>query len=200
MSLYNMLFGVNYKSAVILAVLGLTPSDVGRFRDSFITPEGQIAIYTRNGGGNRDCWHDRDEWYADERCRNESRVADVDEIVYLSIAAAAEHPEYKAINVWVGSERGYKTGQLVAKTQYRCLEPNSELCACTGCIATYRLPNHPLYIRDEDDDFDRTYATFYFRAPEEYAADILAAASGETWNPSERWTSMLATLGAAKRA
>lgn len=58
MSLYNMLFGQNYFSHFYLAMLGLTPGDVGRFRDCFLqkTDEGdiRIVVYTRNGGGNRE--------------------------------------------------------------------------------------------------------------------------------------------------
>jgi hypothetical protein len=36
-------------------MLGLSAGDVGRFRDAYIA-DGKIAIYTRNGGGNRECW------------------------------------------------------------------------------------------------------------------------------------------------
>jgi hypothetical protein len=53
-----MLFGRNPLSPFYLAILGLCPDDVGRFRDCFLqkTDEGEIriVIYTRNGGGNRD--------------------------------------------------------------------------------------------------------------------------------------------------
>lgn len=58
MSLYNMLFGANPLGPFYLAVLGLAPGDVGRYRDCFLQKtdegEGRIVIYTRNGGGNRD--------------------------------------------------------------------------------------------------------------------------------------------------
>lgn len=53
MSLYNMLFGENELADAILATLGLTKSNFGRYRDCFIT-ENKIAVYTRNGGGNRE--------------------------------------------------------------------------------------------------------------------------------------------------
>lgn len=53
MSLYNMVFGQNQASGAILATLGLTKDDVGRFRDCFVA-DGEICIYTRNGGGNRE--------------------------------------------------------------------------------------------------------------------------------------------------
>ena len=52
-SLYNTLFGMNPLSDVILATLGLTRGDTGRFRDCFVA-DGKIAVYTRNGGGNRE--------------------------------------------------------------------------------------------------------------------------------------------------
>ena len=52
MSLYNMIFGMNQHADFILATLGLTRGDVGRFRDAYVS-EGNIAVYTRNGGGNR---------------------------------------------------------------------------------------------------------------------------------------------------
>lgn len=58
MSLYNMLFGRNPMSRLLLSMLNLTEGDVGRFRDCYIARDDQnrphIVIYTRNGGGNRD--------------------------------------------------------------------------------------------------------------------------------------------------
>lgn len=60
MSLYNALFGRNPASRFLLAMLGLAEGDVGRFRDCYLCRKDddpkndlQIAIYTRNGGGNR---------------------------------------------------------------------------------------------------------------------------------------------------
>ncbi len=57
--LYNVLFGENDKADVLLRCLGLGPGDFGRFRDAFIE-DGKIAVYTRAGGGNRECWGDCD--------------------------------------------------------------------------------------------------------------------------------------------
>jgi len=57
MSLYNLMHGVNPFSGILLSTLGLTPDDVGRFRDVSIQEKGgklRISVYTRNGGGNRD--------------------------------------------------------------------------------------------------------------------------------------------------
>jgi hypothetical protein len=55
MSLYNMLFGTNPFSGVLLQMLGVTRDDVPRFRDCFLNEDGtEIIIHTRTGGGNRD--------------------------------------------------------------------------------------------------------------------------------------------------
>lgn len=45
---------------------------------------------------------------------------------------------------------------------------NSEKCDCSGCTITHHLPKHPNYLRDEDDEFDSTYAYIYFSVPECY--------------------------------
>lgn len=77
----------------LLLMLGLGEKDFGRFRDAYLSPDGeQIIVYTRNGGGNR-------EYYQD--------VFDT-------------------------------------------------------------LSKHPNYLRDEDDDFDETYASIYFSVPDEF--------------------------------
>lgn len=55
MSLYNLLFGMNSHTPILLAVLGLKENDVERLRDVFIGKDGTtIEVYTRTGGGNRD--------------------------------------------------------------------------------------------------------------------------------------------------
>lgn len=55
MSLYNMLFGSNPAAPALIASLGLTPNDFVRLRDAYIS-DGKIAVYTRMGGGNYECW------------------------------------------------------------------------------------------------------------------------------------------------
>jgi hypothetical protein len=67
MSMYNMINGVDKMAGVLLAMLGLAPGDVGRFRDCYLAKgvredDGNdvihIHIYTRNGGGNREGYDD----------------------------------------------------------------------------------------------------------------------------------------------
>lgn len=141
MSLYNMVMGTNRTAPLVLALLDLTPGDCGRFRDAWVEKNdaGQLrlAVYTRNGGGNRE--------------------------------------EYQ--------------GTFDA------------------------LAEHPLWIRDEDDDFDCTYATIYFRAPEdaldrvkklaieqnvELPADwTLASVAQDAPNMAERWAAVIDAIGKA---
>lgn len=64
MSLYNMLNGVNPATFVILPMLGEKhPDQYPRFRDCFIDGE-EIHIYTRVGGGNRNCGFGEEELQA----------------------------------------------------------------------------------------------------------------------------------------
>ena len=121
MGMYNMVFGTNPAAPAILATLGLTVHDVGRFRDCFVA-NGEIAVYTRNGGGNRETYQP---------------VID-------------------------------------------------------------KLAQHPCYLRDVDDEFDSTYATIYFRFPDDYAEQLKAIDSGAPFNPDERWRQAIAAIGGGK--
>lgn len=61
------------------------------------------------------------------------------------------------------------------------------------------LVSNEFYLRDEDDDFDCTYANFYFRFPGEYASDLKAlAAHSETHTPSEKWQALFEAMNSDK--
>lgn len=69
-------------------------------------------------------------------------------------------------------------------------------CDCTGCIANYQLPSHPLYMSDVDDDFDCTYATFSFQIPPQFwpfLEELTANVSPET-KPQDRWNTLMGKL------
>jgi hypothetical protein len=58
--MYNLLFGENPNSKILLAMLNLSNEKgkchIGRYRDVYLSEDGtQIIVYTRNGGGNREC-------------------------------------------------------------------------------------------------------------------------------------------------
>jgi len=130
MALYDIAVGDGHqheRGAVLLAVLGAP--HVARFRDAWVEKSADgpvVAIYTRQGGGNRECY-----------CEDYGRA----------------HPD------------------------------PSCYAACNE-----ELARHPLYIRDADDDFDSTYATFYFRAPDDpEIRDALASIAQDPVDTDERW-------------
>lgn len=140
--MYSLLFGMSPAAPILLAALGFKSKDeVGRFRDAYVQG-GQICIYTRNGGVNRDCFNEEEvETGQDYPNENESKAA----------------------------------------------------CDCTGCAMTYKLPKHPLYLSDEDDEFDSTYATIRFKVPE--GMEFLKALEIGTQDvPEEKWARCLAAL------
>jgi hypothetical protein len=53
------------------------------------------------------------------------------------------------------------------------------------------------HLRDADDSFDATYATFYFRAPDEFR-EALAEAAVEPVNMSERWQAAIERIGSGE--
>lgn len=133
MGLYDIVMGdgrQRERGALLLQILG-GPA-VARFRDAWVEKgadgEPVIAIYTRQGGGNRQCY-----------CGENDR----------------EH--------------------VPAQCYAACNE---------------ELARHPLYVRDADDDFDSTYATFWFRLPGTLHADVrqaLTEIACEPVNMSQRW-------------
>lgn len=54
MSLYNMVRGFNVNARLCLAMLGIDPAGIPRFRDAWLSDDGaNIVVLTRTGGGNR---------------------------------------------------------------------------------------------------------------------------------------------------
>jgi len=115
---YNVIFGVNPDTPIILAALELDLEKIGRFRDVWVEKD-CIAIYTRLGAGNAQCW-----------CNSED-------------VKKNPHP-------------------LDPNHASDCFVPNIKY-----------LQKHPLYIRDEEDEFDPTYRTFCFKIPEVYKEILL---------------------------
>lgn len=67
MSMYNMLMGYNPACLFFMPMLGRKQEEYPRFRDCFISEDRKhIDIYTRVGGGNRNCGYGEEELYKDE--------------------------------------------------------------------------------------------------------------------------------------
>lgn len=57
-----------------------------------------------------------------------------------------------------------------------------------------QLRDLPTYLRDDDDSFDSTYASFWFRIPEVYAAELKDVASAPI-DTGQRWRVLIDRLG-----
>lgn len=80
MSLYNLINGYNISNLLFLPMLGRKQEDYPRFRDCFLSEDGDtIIIYTRVGGNNRKCGFGEEELYKDE---NFIRTWDDDDCTY----------------------------------------------------------------------------------------------------------------------
>jgi hypothetical protein len=147
MSLYDLAVADGHqheRGAALLAILG-NPV-VARFRDAWVEKGADgpvIAVYTRQGGGNRECYCS--EAYDPAQRQDQRPIAE-------------QHV------------------------------PSNCYAACNEALAA-----HPLYARDRDDDFDSTYATFYFRVPDEYR-EALEALQREPVDTDERWQQAIAAI------
>lgn len=147
MSLYNALHGTNPIAGLLMAFIGIDPAHVPRFRDCFITEDGNVAIHTRTGGGNR-AFYD-----SEESCRK-------------------NYPEY------------FEVGDDQPDGPW-----NEDLREVEG------------FIRDEDDDFDSTYATFYFK-PNDDVAPLVKGFQEimGTETPGDKWRKLFADMEAGKES
>lgn len=127
MSLYNMLFGTNPFSGVLLQMLGTSTDRIPRYRDCYLSEDGtEIVVHTRTGGGNRDAYEKGGEYW------NEGQI------------------------------------------------DNDAIRAVPG------------FKYDRDDEFDCTYADFYFAVPEAFKEQVaLLKDLGAVQNPAERWQQVL---------
>ena len=133
MSMYNMIHGYDPTSGLVLSILGVTPEQIPRYRDSYIDGE-RLVIYTRTGGGNRDYYENL------ESC-------------------SSNYPDY-----FVEGE-DHPSGPW-----------NDDLRDIPG------------FLYDSDDDYDCTYASFYYEIPDNflYLKDkLMSMARNET--QEERW-------------
>ena len=146
MSLYNSIFGVNPYAAALLRILGTRFDKVPRFRDVFVNEDGgEIVIFTRTGGGNRE-FHENGQ-----ECRRNYPEA------FSGADPAPSGP-------W-----------------------NEDLRQIPG------------FIKDEDCEFDETYAYFHYRVPGNFR-DIVADIREKQGvrDPMAEFQQMLNDLGAGK--
>jgi hypothetical protein len=72
-------------------------------------------------------------------------------------------------------------------------------CSCPGCRAAYFLTSIPGYLRNEDDDFDCTYASYYYDPQPEVAELVRQLETiGGCNDPGARWQKLFADMEARK--
>ena len=69
--------------------------------------------------------------------------------------------------------------------------PEGPECDCPGCRAEHVLAGHRNYLGDADDEFDNTYATYWFAAPQ---ARVDAAIGAVDATPEERMRAIINAL------
>jgi len=79
---------------------------------------------------------------------------------------------------WDGSEIIVLTRNGGGNRSHYGEHDSGRTCDCVGCAIMYWLPKHDYYIRDWDDEFDRTYAYVRFRVPPPYQDQCLQWATG----------------------
>lgn len=107
--LYNMLFGRNPYADILMAMLGLTPANVGRYRDCYPNEDGtRILVYTRNGGGNREQY----QAVIDELAKHPCYLSDCDDdfdCTYATIAFKVPEGCEEAVK-YIADESDTRTG------------------------------------------------------------------------------------------
>jgi hypothetical protein len=72
MSLYNLLFGTNPFSGLLLEMLGTDTDHIPRYRDCYLNEDGKIVIHTRTGGGNRESYESGGEYWEEGQIDNDT--------------------------------------------------------------------------------------------------------------------------------
>ena len=61
------------------------------------------------------------------------------------------------------------------------------------------MSEHPWYSHDEDDSFDCTYASIYFKVPDNHQDFLAIMNLNKGMNPSEQWGALFAQMEALKK-
>lgn len=92
-----------------------------------------------------------------------------------------------------GGNRDYYENLETCRDSYPEYFTNAQEAPCGPWNDDLRA--NPHFDHDDDDEFDSTYANFYFRFPAEYA-DMLSAyaAKNPAVTPTEKWQALLAAM------
>ena len=135
MSLYNILNGYNPCCLLVMPMLGRKQDEYPRFRDCFISEdEERIVIFTRVGGGNRNCGYGEEELY-----NSPYFVKTYDD----DYDPTYGYYEFNVPNEWKDDFKKIVDGKLseVSGDYYRCVSEFYPVLAKGGLIAEIFRPD-----------------------------------------------------------
>lgn len=169
--------------STILAALGIDGDKIPRERAVYIGEDGPI-IHTRTGGGNRE-QYDTPESFIEGDYGLDNTIAETTQALtdYEDWRWKTDlFPDDKYENTWsIPYEVRYKYPETEAEWQEKELEIRSRIKELeeqkVEVLETHAYTNDYLrndyYLRDEDDDFDQTYADFFYRWPDGLKAKLI---------------------------
>jgi len=141
----------NVNTKQILKAIGIKENDIPRLRGVGID-DGKILIHTRTGGGNRDQYDSVENYINGEY----GLQKDLD-----------------ALNDKKSWDYGYYLKHGGIKKNRLELEKRITNIIATKTGTNELLRDNPYFIFDEDEEFDCTYANFWFRIPEKFTEKLL---------------------------
>jgi hypothetical protein len=138
----------NVDTETILKAIGLEENKIPRLRGVGIQ-DGKILVHTRTGGGNRDQYDSVEDFVSGEY--------------------GIEHyiNEYKNKASWTKDVSAKERAKRIAVLE----EQKAEVLATKAYTNEYMRDN-AWFITDEDEEFDSTYANFWFSIPPELVAEL----------------------------
>jgi len=183
---------------MILDALGIDDNKIPRVRAVYIGDNGPI-IHTRTGGGNREQYDTIENFIEGEYGLN-STIQEYKKILksyegwqwHIPIEYDIDpndqyKPEsripYEASYRYPETEEEWTTKEVEIKKTIQDLEAQKEDVLKTGAFTNEYLRNSH-YAKDEDDEFDSTYATFFYTWPQGLKDKLIEAGylSGEENN------------------
>lgn len=178
----------NPSTTDILAAIGLDESKIPRIRGVGIE-DGKILIHTRTGGGNRESYGDI-ESYIKGDYGIDSSINDIHNSlktfegycwhIYIEYDIdtndrykPASSVPYEATYRYPETEDEWSSKEAEIRNTLTKIETQKAEVLATGAYTNEYLTRNKYYILDEDDDFDSTYANFWFMIPQEHVDKLL---------------------------
>lgn len=173
----------NVNTKEILDAIGIDENKIPRMRGVGIE-DGKIIIHTRTGGGNRESYDTIEDYvggdYGIDISISEYRNALTDFSDYrwhipTEISEKAKNSwdvPYEALYRFPETDEEWEEKEKEIKQFIIDLEEQKKEVLLTGAYTNEYLTKNKYYISDEDDDWDSTYANFWFKIPTEFTEKL----------------------------